>query len=302
MTDKIVTIGPYQLGALHAFTDVVNLDLLLQHLPKLDANALFYTSILQSGASRFDLCEDNAEVLPRSDFLKKRIKILPPSSYGKHVVLIDSVFAGLLPESYKSEKRYAPVLQLQSFLADLCFAMERKTSMVLVLTPPKLENLKPLLPPELFIPLRSLMSTLEPQQLSVPLPKLSITHDNLAVFVQLLKSDLFQSYIAAQVELDFAPIPQEYAIAKIGRKANQMVRQHFDTLVLKNTTVALLPITAKIIDLVFGKLPGAIAEHSGNLLTGMLKENRRVVVYQFHPIFEDVITTRFQLYLDIVSK
>src|SRR5207302_11068274 len=134
--ERVVSIGPYQLGALDAFSEVVNLDLLLKRLPKLDGLALFYCCMLQSGATHFDICETRMASLPRSEFLRKRISFLPRPKYGKPMMLIKTTFASCLPESYSSDEKYAPVIKLEHFLTDLCFAMERKTSMVSVLPIP----------------------------------------------------------------------------------------------------------------------------------------------------------------------
>ena len=289
------------MGALSAFSQVVNLGLLLKHLPQLDAMALFYSCMLQSGATRFDILYSKPDLVPRSEFLRKRIRAIPSLRYGKPMLLLQGVFENHLPQDYRSNNKYAPVWALEHFLTDLCFAMQSKSSMVAVLGIPKIEPLKPLLPVELFLPVKSLLVALEPSGVEVPLPKRAIADDRVSLFVDLLKSDLFLSYSAAQSDLDFASIPKRNAIARVATKAKQIVKENLDAVRLKRTTVALLPITSKLIDLAFGKLPGTLAEYSTNLLAKMLNEQRRVVVYQFDLIFEEVIVDRIESYVRMLT-
>jgi len=60
----------------------------------------------------------------------------------------------------------------------------------------------------------------------------------------------------------------------------------------KRVAISLLPITSKVIDTVFGKLPGTLAEFFANALASWLQDERRVVIYQFPDLLRITMETR----------
>ena len=50
---------------------------------------------------------------------------------------------------------------------------------------------------------------------------------------------------------------------------------------MRRAVISLLPISSKIIDTIFGKLPGGLAEIFTNLLSKWLDDNKRIVIYEF---------------------
>ena len=58
---------------------------------------------------------------------------------------------------------------------------------------------------------------------------------------------------------------------------------------LKKSSLSILQVTPELVDTVFGKLPGALAEISANLGIRLLESKRRIVVYDFGPSTRDVL-------------
>ena len=66
--------------------------------------------------------------------------------------------------------------------------------------------------------------------------------------------------------------------------------QNRNLLALRNASVNILQMTPKLVDAVFGKLPGALAEVAAKLGISFLEERRRLVIYDFHELmYEEVL-------------
>ena len=66
--------------------------------------------------------------------------------------------------------------------------------------------------------------------------------------------------------------------------------QNRSLLALRNASVNILQVTPKLVDAVFGKLPGALAEVAAKLGISFLEDRRRLVIYDFHEfMFQEVL-------------
>jgi hypothetical protein len=66
--------------------------------------------------------------------------------------------------------------------------------------------------------------------------------------------------------------------------------QNRNLLALRNASANILQITPKIVDAVFGKLPGVLAEVAAKLGISFLEERRRLVIYDFHELmYQEVL-------------
>jgi len=75
-------------------------------------------------------------------------------------------------------------------------------------------------------------------------------------------------------------------------KSNRLISHNPSVLRLKRMAVSALPITAKIVDAVFGKLPSVLAKYSASLLSS-ISSNRRIVIYQLEPVYHNLMSQRF---------
>jgi hypothetical protein len=103
-------------------------------------------------------------------------------------------------------------------------------------------------------------------------------------------------------ELANARASKKKTISNIAKLGGKLSIKYEKLLYLKHLTISLLPVTPKIIDVVFGKLPGTLAEHSFKLLNDWLKEERRIVLYHFHPTFEEIVIKRLRAALGEKEK
>ena len=300
MHEKIVTIGPWTLGVLSGVITAAETfnEVMQSQDPPRDLTGIFFACIIQSGAERFRVpkIEDHGleelrrrRVIPESAFLRKRITTIPPRE-NSGARLVNHVFRACLPDDYRSDRRkYQEVHRAEMFLLELFLAMENRTSMVSVLSLPDPKKLEKVMPPELLIPLRNLLVTIEPVALPLPLPQHTISSANIRRFHQIIDSDIFSSYRSGHTQLDLASIPTATSLGRISESAKMLLADYADAINLKRMTLSLVPITTKVIDTIFGKLPGVLAEYSGDILSRLLNDERRLVIYQFYPVFVELI-------------
>jgi hypothetical protein len=102
-------------------------------------------------------------------------------------------------------------------------------------------------------------------------------------------SDLFAKYVRDHQKLEINLLPTLRAYIDIEKSGRHLCKENKTLLAIKRSTVSLIPLTTNIIDLVFGKLPGILAEFFGQRLSDMLKDDRRIVIYRFDQVLSEFI-------------
>lgn len=298
MKEKTVSIGPFDLGVLDVLEKFSNHHLMLRYLPKLDVDYLFYSFMLQSGATHFQLIKNKKEERPISNFLLGRTSFSSMAKWNNIYDIVHGPFKAALPhaklpwdEGYirGKSRKFLPIFLLEQFLTSLCFAMDRNTSAITLYGIPKINSLKGLLPPELLIPIKNFLFMIESEQIKLPLPRSNITKENFEILIDIISSKSFSEYSLQQWQLESSVISSKTALNKVRNTGREIFRRNVRFLGLRQTAISLLPVTAKIIDVVLGRLPGTLAEYSARQAEKFLNDQRRIVVYDASAIYELVI-------------
>lgn len=292
MKKRKVFIGLGQVGALDALSTIMNLPLILEELPPIDVEGLFYSSMIQAGAEQFVVLDVASLSTKYSEFLSKRISFRSLKSYEKVYKVVHAVFQSYLPKGYERDPEFSNIWTMESFLCDLLLSLEEKLDMAYINAIPDPAKVEGILSPELFYPIQNLINAFDPESVKLPLPRSSILSTNVRIFQEIITGDLFSQYSLMHQELANARASKKKAIFNIVEFGDRLSRKYERLLYLKQLTISLLPVTAKLIDVVFGKLPGTLAEYSGKLLSNWLKDERRIVLYDFHPTFDEIVTKR----------
>lgn len=292
MNRRKVIVSPYNLGALSALNAVVNCPPILKHVSKMDAENLFYACMIQSGVEEFEIPSFEGLLVNKSRFLSERISLIPEKIYRKCIKTVEMIFEGYLPEGYKRDMRYSSIWGLESFLTDLLLSLERKRSMVLILGVPDLTETEGLIPPEIFYPVQNLLNAFDSETTTLPLPRSSISAKNVSEFRDIITSDLFSQYVLAHQKLDNNKLARRKVISDITKVGHSLFQEYKRLLYLKDIAILSLPVTAKAIDLVFGKLAGILAGYAADQLNNWLKNEKRIILYDFHPKFLEIILRR----------
>jgi hypothetical protein len=126
-------------------------------------------------------------------------------------------------------------------------------------------EIKELIPAELYVPLSYILSSFTAVQNPSPIPQKVASTDDIRKYNDILSGDLFSKYVHSQASLDDAETPLEKAFPVIVSEGRKLFLQNRNLLGLRNASVNILQMTPKLIDAVFGKLPGALAEVAAKL-------------------------------------
>jgi hypothetical protein len=182
-------------------------------------------------------------------------------------------------------------VRIEAFLIDLLYALARRTSFIQVI--PRDSDLVPLhLPSQLDLPLHRLVQSFESVQPEVAATAVAITASNAARFQEIMSSQVFEEYVAGHRQLENTSEKPREVEKAIREAARRLQRRNARLLKLQKVPVSILPATTRLIDAVFGALPGKLAELASNLLGAWLSQNQRIVVYEFSEPERQIIHSR----------
>jgi hypothetical protein len=277
-------LGPFQAGALSAMAEMMKAAEGFSGQRGCDIEGLFYATAFQAGIERFVIHEGEGTQLPHSEFLETRLTTLNRVRSEKNWSNVRTAFSRHLPDNWWRDDKYSHLWAWNAFVADLYDAMDTGASLMSVGGVPDTSDIEQLAPPELLLPLRNL--SLAFQQTSAPctVPCTVIARDYVERYRTILESDLFRSYVHSEKQFEDVAVPVATALDQVLATAQSLVRNNPTLLAVRRGSVAVLGFTPKLIDSVFGKLPGAIAEVGAKLGSSYLDEKRRIVVYDFRGI------------------
>jgi hypothetical protein len=177
------------------------------------------------------------------------------------------------------------VATLHTFLTELIIAMENTASMITISGIPTLDGVGTILPDEVLIPIKNLLSCITPEQAVVLNPSHIITSENIRIFNEIIASKQFVKYSTAQLSLEDAQFPTQSCISKISAMASDVFESSSSSTSLKKIGLGIIALSEQIVDAKFGKIPSALTKALniifGEMLTKILEERRRVVIYNF---------------------
>jgi hypothetical protein len=232
---------------------------------------------------------------PTADFLRDRIVAWTdePSTYGMCLFLANEAFEKYLGKKFHNYPDFCKINDLFLFVGDLLYALHRQKSMVCFLELEDLYSTIETLPPELGVPLQNLWALMHRADPDLPIPRYELGTRDITNFEQILSSSAFTEYEKESAKLELADVPEDYSIISAQRAAQRLVNANARLLRLRAAPIRLLRLTAKAIDAVFGKLPGALAEFATDEAQRALDGEKRIALYNA----EDLLFSVYQPHL-----
>lgn len=284
-------IGPIQHIRTTAIGQAANVAPFLKELDYLDVPELWYSTTIQSGVESLEIIPMTDQTDRFSPFLQGRIKY-PNEPDVKYIFAL--VFLALrnslgLPEETAIPKE---LNELHWFLVELLLAAHRKRNLIYFDNLPDIQKISSLLPADFLLPVKNLFSAITHSTPIVAASLSSVTLRDVALFDELITSKVFRRYERSHSLLEDNNVLVSGAIESVTDGSNLLVSTRPAILKTKRVAVSLLPITSKVIDTVFGKLPGSLAELFAKALASWLQDEKRVVIYQFPDLLQITIEAR----------
>lgn len=239
----------------------------------------FLSAIVQSGISKLFIPSSLAEAFTDIPFLQSRLHHLPNELINNDYQLINDVFQNHLPPDYRKDRKYDEVSTLHVFLADLCTALRHNVALMFPRELPQPTSFVGLIPPELLIPISTLLDTAKRFSVSGPLPKQYLDKRAIGVFRDVIESMWFEDFCTSHEPLSDASTSFDFVIPQIREKAQSLYSNYDTQLQLSRIPTSILPIAPDIIDNSVGRFPGRMANHFLNLFQPYLENKRRLVIY-----------------------
>lgn len=282
-------IGAYQLGVLEGLSESLRIASKITGQQSIDFEGIFYATAFQAGVDEFIIPEFKDKPVSKSEFILKRTRYLKRKESAAHYRLISDAFAAYLPAGWERNEEFSAVWPLSSFLAELLDAMSVGASVLSPWGVPNIDEVEDLLPSELFIPLKTLIASISEVHAASPIPIKAIPTENVQRFNDLMSGNVFLKYTAAQVSLEDSTIPVAATLPSVISSGKRLVSRNRHLLRLRNSSMGVLQLTPRVVDTVFGKLPGTLAEAFVTPVIRFLEARRRIVIYDFRNSVHDVM-------------
>ena len=170
-------------------------------------------------------------------------------------------------------------------ICDLISAMENNAAVINISGIPKVEDVRQELPPDVALPVCTILSALKSTDELLPAPSQTVDREVVGRFKDLLNSDVYHRYTRAHeaIELEVT----ESALSDIRSRGAKLLKASKGLLANRRVSVNTISVVPKIVDAAFGRLPGTLAQFAGELATKFLDEKKNIVIYQFDDWFNE---------------
>lgn len=289
MVDRIAILGPLQQAVISATHESVNVKPFLDRLPKVHVPNLWYASILQAGVNKLEIPmypEDPIEgffddVAPTSKYLKNRVRCTRIEDLVFITSFVSMAFGQDVTDVSEDVEVDAAYATIILFLTELLLALRMKRNIVSVRPLPTYEYVEPSIPIDLSLPIKNLLAMLQPTSLRVASSVKECNYTNIKLFDDLIISSAYKQYMDSHAVLDENIIDPDKAVNIIYKASRELASKFPSLVTIKESIANVLPVTTKLIDVVFGQLPAKVADAFVKLLQYWLKNEKRIVIYEF---------------------
>lgn len=295
-------IGHYGIGMIDGCNSAMKAASEIFELPDCDVEKIFYHSAFQAGINKIVIpqIKSREENPQKSPFVTNHTSYIKKNEQ-KAYNTIKNVFSSYLPKNRNANEEYKIVSGIECFLVEMIEAMANGASLLRVSSMPDTIKHEHLLPSELGIPITALLNSFQEVSTSSLVTQVQIDTENIKRFREIIESNLFANYVTCQSEFDDPGANLPMVLSDVERAGREIVRRNPALLQLRKSCANLLLFTPKLIDAVFGKLPGAVADVVSKVGIEFLENRKRLVIYDFKSTLDQVISLNFGRIKDAIK-
>lgn len=216
-------------------------------------------------------------------------KIVSPAStkkwfevYQKAETIIAPYKAGVKDEKLKDE-----LDALKHKISQLLFSLKTNSGIVTFSNYTEIKS-QEYLPLELLMPMKVLVQNVQTKSANLPVLKYETDKKDVKRFLHILESKEFKSYKEAQSEIEQAENLTSKTIKSIEKAGKDLYKKNLSQIDIRENIIKAIPLSSKIIELFFGKLPGIITDYTSGLLGDYLKLSKSIPIYNCEPIVDEI--------------
>lgn len=255
---------------------------------------LIYPAIIQAGVSKIRCWNTEAPMLlAKSELLKNRLIPNKDDSYlKKNNEIRELLFShSMIEQNHSSAWK---VNLLAWFLTDLLYCLDTRSTMIAVLPLPKIQDYEEILSPSILSIVGYLLLKIKSVDLELPFPRFEIESNKVEIFQEVLQSDLFTSYSDSHTVLESSQEDELTAQKNLVDKAASLRKKFVHSIDLTAASLAVIPVTTKLIDTFCSGWPGSLANIFGDKLTALLQENKKIIIYDYGTSHHQMLLKYYQ--------
>jgi len=304
MSQRKLYLGPSLIGQMGVIEEFSNEDLFINSLniPRINTISITFNHLVQCGVDKFltgpirDYEGDAFTIHDKklNKFLKEKAIIIPEEKINEAYKSIEDIFSYYLPEDYFKDEKFQAIWGIKSLLQEILIASNTGTS-IFIRVDKITEDLlkaKEILPLELYTPISFLVNSMTQDTVDLPHTNYSLNKEDIKRFEKVFEEQPFIDYKMAHMMLDSTKEIKSNALSKIQKNSINLYQRHSGLINIKRGILTTLSVTPKIIDATFGKIPGTIADLATKIITSMIDAERRIVIYDYSPIYNEIYYER----------
>lgn len=289
MSRKLI-LTPYEHGFLAALHHIINESSLGKNDIPIDTHHLLLSALTMAGVDNIQ-----SSSIPSTTKTKLITKI-DSKTFSEEWSKCNSKI-GVITEKYitnKSSKETKEAIgNVSHRISQLFYAMQTNSGILTFSPLNQIEN-KEHLPIELIYPVDILYSSVQTQNANLPIVKFDLEKKEFKRLIDVLESKEFNNYKEAQTEIELNRNLTIKTVKLIEKAGKELYTKNSRILNLRENLIKAIPLSSKVIDLFFGKLPGMLTEHSGKILTEYLKINKTIPIYNCDSMLTELLNYRLK--------
>ncbi|WP_373060465.1 hypothetical protein [Zunongwangia sp. H14] len=286
MARKLI-LTPYEDAYLTALNYLLNETSIKNSKTKIDVPHILFSSLIMAGVDKIESSEkfesSNTKLITHID----RTEFLGP--WADCINMVRKIFNNYQLDTDNKDQRNTSE-NVSNQIGTLFYALKHKSS---ILTFSPIEKIdRALLPPELKFPLDILFSSIQSKSATLPILEYDLPKKEVERLIDVLNGREFKNYSDAQKEIELNSNLTEKTIHSIELAGKELYNKNRRVLNLKENLIKAIPLSSKVIELFFGKLPGILTEYSSTILSDYSREQKTIPLYNCQPIVHELLENR----------
>ncbi|KAA9352788.1 hypothetical protein [Larkinella humicola] len=287
MSRKLV-LTPFENGYLAALHEVFNESPMAVKNQPIDISHFLLSALTMAGV---DSIQSFGELsYSKTKLIKKNVSKLSRNEWSRCSEKVQDTF-----DKYRipniSKEMDEEISSMSHRVSQLFYAMKSNSGILSFFEIGNIKN-KHLLPPELALPLEILFLSIQIKTTNLPVLRYDIEKKDINKLIEVLNSKEFEVYSEAQSELETNSSITNKTINAIEKAGKDLYKKNIRILDIKESVIKTIPLTSKVIDLYFGKMPGILAEYGGKILIDYLGLNKTIPIYSCDTILTGMLKSR----------
>ena len=245
-------------------------------------------SLFQCGIDGLVISEPPENLNFRSTYLLQRTELIEEKVYNKQFFATQDALRKVV--KIDNYLQHIAFYEASCFLTDLSFACEKRHCVISLMGPPDLAVLGQVFEPSFVSTITAFYQSFELKAGHLPIPKAEILRSKVDDFHQMVTSDLFSAYQNSHAKLQTDS--SEPSLGRIVGTANRIKEKFGRQIDVKQLMLSLLPLGAKLVDTIFGRLPGTLAESLAKSVGTDAGTN--LVYYDCSSLWKNMLVRQFE--------